>query len=229
VASIVDQLQQMHSIQDKTERSLQRRLEMTAGRFSPLETVVMQKLEELDSPVSGLLNLNASLVNSQNIAETMDCCVEGIVLDAVYFSALLSLANSKGDKRVRFQWSDFGLERWKMGDHKFDVSIGIDLIESVPNVSRFLRILRECMKLHGVVMLFDSQLLEPFNGLSAQSLKNYGFELVSYTRCSEEVKHAYRDFSMGFDRQAAVITEQAYWKEWHEAHPNWTQFVLRAI
>jgi len=194
--------------------------------------LIVALIQKLDcQSVNGLLNLNADLLNSINLADKIDCCVEGLVSDEIKFSALLGMANSKCDKRVRFQWVDFALEQWKMGDHKFDAAVGVDLIESVPSITKFMRTLHGCLKPNGLLVLFESKLLEPINGFSLQTLKKYGYELVSYERCSDaiaiECKHFTADYNKSIDNTKSEIAQQ--WKAWSSTHANWTVFTLKSI
>lgn len=224
--SIFKELHRTNVAQLDLETNWMQLLKVSFDRFSPLERLITEALDKHDQTISGLLNLNATMINSLNIAKQLNCCVEGLVEDAVEFSALLGMANAKSDRRVRFQWTDFALDNWKIGDAQFDAAIGIDLIERVPSASRFLRTFRKCLKDDAIVILFESQLLEPRNGLL--TLNKYGFELISF-HChdADAIDTEQQQF---IDHLNPLENQQMFanWKKWMSC-PKWTQFQLKAI
>jgi len=226
------ELHKSQAKQTKKDLKMRLQLESTGEQFSPLDTIVQKNLVALGGEVKGLLNLNASILNSFALATSLDCCVEGLDRDYFAFSALLGEANNHADKRVRFQWTDYVTDPWKVAERTFDGLVGVNLSALAPSMgNKFLHRLRDCLKFGSHIVLADSSALEPNNGFSNQSLKTYGFELLKHENISPEVKLNADEMIENLQNEGSELALEVAqeWTKWSADHPQWSLFTLKAV
>jgi len=228
---LLDDIFRANMKQSRKDQKQNLQLQILDDKYSPVDQIVLEKLESLDLKVRGILNLNCSLLNSFTIGKCLDCCVEGLTNDFYTFSAMLGEGNKHADKRIQFQWTNYVTDPWKVAEHTFDALVGINVVSLTTAFGKFLNRLRDCLNFGSSVIFMENTILEPVNGLSTQALKTHGFELVSFENCTDAVKHNTRDMTDKLKAEGSELGKDIAqdWQTWHATHPQWSIYHLKAI